>query len=207
MTLASNDLGLQARQITSAFSHSEILRVVFGAMICIYLVALDQLAVVPAIPAIAADLRAYSQLSWIVAAFLITSTVSAPIYGKLSDLYGRRRLLIICLAAFIVTSILCAVAQTLEQLIWFRALQGLGGGGLMALTQSAIADVVSPRERARYQGYLASVWAFASLSGPLVGGFIAEYFSWRLIFWINLPIGALAMWVCHTGLRRLQPPC
>ena len=194
------------RPAPSPFSHAEIMRVMFGVMICIFLAALDQTAVVPAIPAIARDLAAYTQLSWIVAAYLITSTISTPVYGKLSDIYGRRRLLITCLAVFIITSLLCATAQSLTQLIWYRALQGLGGGGLMALTQAAIADVVSPRERGRYQGYISAVWATSSLCGPLVGGLVAQHLSWRWIFWINLPIGVGAMWVCHNGLRRLSPP-
>jgi MFS family permease len=135
------------------------MRVMAGVMICILLAALDQTVVIPALPAIASELGAYSQLSWIVAAYLITSTISTPIYSKLSDIYGRRRLLIVCIALFIATSMLCAVAQSLNQLVWFRALQGLGGGGLMALTQAAIADVMSPRERGRYQGYISAVWS------------------------------------------------
>jgi EmrB/QacA subfamily drug resistance transporter len=190
----------------TALSHAEIMRVMSGVIICILLVALDQTVVIPALPAIGAELGAYSQLSWIVAAYLITSTVSTPIYSKFSDIYGRRRLLIVCIALFILTSILCAVAQSLSQLIWFRALQGLGGGGLMALTQAAIADVMSPRERGRYQGYISAVWALTSIGGPLVGGFMTQTFSWRLIFWINLPVGAVAMWACHNGLRRLSTP-
>jgi MFS family permease len=137
------------QQASLALSHAEIMRVLFGVMVCILLAALDQTVVVPALPVIGSELGAYSQLSWIVAAYLITSTISTPIYSKLSDLYGRRRLLTICIGLFIVTSMLCAIAQSLSQLIWFRALQGLGGGGLMALTQAAIADVMSPRERGR----------------------------------------------------------
>jgi EmrB/QacA subfamily drug resistance transporter len=175
-------------------------------MICVLLQAIDQTVVIPALPAIGSDLGAYGQLSWIVAAYLITSTISTPVYAKLSDVYGRRRLLIACIAIFIATSIFCATARSLDQLIWFRALQGLGGGGLMALTQAAIADVVSPRERGRYQGYLAAVWAVASVSGPLVGGFLAQSLSWRWIFWLNLPVGAVAMWTCQNGLRRLGTP-
>jgi EmrB/QacA subfamily drug resistance transporter len=182
------------------------MRVMYGAMICVLLAALDQTVVIPALPAIASDLGAYAQLSWIVAAYLITSTISTPIYAKLSDIYGRRHLLLACIAVFILTSMLCAAARSLDQLVWFRALQGLGGGGLMALTQAAIADVVSPRERGRYQGYISAVWALASVSGPLVGGFMAENMSWRWIFWLNLPIGVVAMWVCNNGLRRLSPP-
>jgi EmrB/QacA subfamily drug resistance transporter len=190
----------------SPFSHADVMRVMFGIMICILLAALDQTAVIPAVPAMASDLGSYTGLSWVVAAYLITSTISTPVYGKLSDIYGRRRLLITCLALFIVTSMLCGASRSLHQLVWFRALQGLGGGGLMALTQAAIADVVSPRERGHYQAYISAVWAIASLSGPLVGGFVAQSLSWRWIFWINLPIGAAAMWVCQNELRRISPP-
>jgi EmrB/QacA subfamily drug resistance transporter len=190
----------------SALSHAEIMRVMAGVMICILLVALDQTVVIPALPAIGSELGAYTQLSWVVAAYLITTTISTPIYSKLSDIYGRRRLLVVCIALFIGTSILCAMAQSLSQLVWFRALQGLGGGGLMALTQAAIADVMSPRERGRYQAYISAVWAVSSICGPLVGGFLAQSLSWRSIFWINLPVGSAAMWACHNGLRRLASP-
>jgi EmrB/QacA subfamily drug resistance transporter len=193
-------------EMPRTLSHADILRVMVGIVTCVFLAALDQTAVIPAVPAIANDLGAHSQLSWIVAAYLITSTVSTPIYSKLSDIYGRRRLLVICIAAFVLTSLLCGAAGSLEQLIWARALQGLGGGGLMALTQAAIADVVSPRERGRYQAYISATWALASLSGPLVGGFVAENLSWRWIFWINLPIGAAAIWACQRGLRGVSPP-
>jgi EmrB/QacA subfamily drug resistance transporter len=194
------------QQASLALSHAEIMRVLFGVMVCILLAALDQTVVVPALPVIGSELGAYSQLSWIVAAYLITSTISTPIYSKLSDLYGRRRLLTICIGLFIVTSMLCAIAQSLSQLIWCRALQGLGGGGLMALTQAAIADVMSPRERGRYQAYISAVWAITAVSGPLVGGLMTQTLSWRWIFWINLPVGLAAMWACHNGLRRLALP-
>jgi EmrB/QacA subfamily drug resistance transporter len=194
------------RPAASGLSHADLMRVMTGAMICVLLAAIDQTVVIPALPAIGSELGSYRQLSWVVAAYLITSTVSTPIYGKLSDLYGRRRLLLACIAVFVATSILCAAARSLDQLIWYRALQGLGGGGLVALTQAAIADVMSPRERGRYQGYLSAVWAVASVSGPLFGGFIAQSFSWRWIFLINLPVGVAAMWACQRGLRRFKPP-
>jgi EmrB/QacA subfamily drug resistance transporter len=189
-----------------SFSHADILRVILGVMVCIFLAALDQTVVIPALPAIASDLGAFRQLSWIAAAYLITSTISTPIYGKLSDIYGRRRMLMACIGIFIATSLLCGAVHSLNQLIFSRALQGLGGGGLMALTQSAIADVVSARERGRYQGYISAVWAITSLCGPVVGGFMVQGLSWRWIFWINLPIGVLAMWACQSALRRLPPP-
>lgn len=145
------------------------MRVIGGIILCILLAALDQTVVIPAVPAIANDLNGFGHLSWIVTAYLITSTVSTPLYGKLSDTYGRRRLLMLAIALFILASVACAMAATLEQLILFRALQGIGGGGLMSLAQAAIADVVAPRQRGRYQGYLATVWAVASIAGPLVG--------------------------------------
>lgn len=180
------------------------MRVIGGIVLCILLAALDQTVVIPAVPAIAQDLNGFGQLSWIVTAYLITSTVTTPLYGKLSDTYGRRQLLMVAIALFIVASLACALARSLEQLILFRALQGIGGGGLMSLAQAAIADVVAPRQRGRYQGYLASVWAVASVAGPLVGGWVSDHVSWRWLFWINLPLGLVAMWMCHRGLRQLQ---
>jgi EmrB/QacA subfamily drug resistance transporter len=184
-------------------THREIMRVIGGIVLCILLAALDQTVVIPAVPAIASDLNGFGHLSWIVAAYLIAATVTTPIYGKLSDIYGRRQLLTIAIGLFIVTSALCAMAQTLNQLILFRTLQGLGGGGLMALAQAAIADVVAPRQRGRYQGYLAAVWGVASIAGPLVGGYVSEHLSWRWLFWMNLPLGLLAMYSCNRGLRML----
>jgi len=189
-----------------ALSGGELVRVMIGVMLCILLAALDQTVVIPALPSIGNELNAFSGLSWIVAAYLITSTISTPIYSKLSDIYGRKRLLIICIALFVASSVLCAMAQSLAQLIWFRALQGLTGGGLMALTQSALADVMSPRERGRYQAWIAGVWAAASIGGPILGGMIAGGLSWRWIFWINLPLGIAAIWACQNGLKRLHQP-
>ena len=188
---------------TPTYSHQQILRVVTGIMLCILLAALDQTVVIPAVPAIARELNAFGHLSWIVSAYLLTSTAATPIYGKLSDIYGRRALLLPALALFIVASVLCALASNLPELIAFRALQGLGGAGLMSMAQAAIADVVSPRERGRYQGYMASMWGVASVGGPIVGGFITDHLSWNYIFWINVPLGLAAMWLCNRALRLL----
>lgn len=180
--------------------HRAVLKVLSGIVICIFLAALDQTVVIPAIPAIASSLNDHKNLSWILTAYLLASTIAAPIYGRLSDHYGRRKLLEISLSVFIVASIVCGCASSITQLVVFRALQGLGGGGLMSLAQAAIADAVSPRERGRYQGYLAGVWAVASIAGPLVGGYLADHASWRWLFWINLPLGAAALVLCRRGL-------
>ena len=184
-----------------AYTHRQVKRVVTGIMLCVFLSALDQTVVIPAVPAIAADLSAFGSLSWIVTAYLLTCTAATPIYGKLSDIYGRRAVLLPALALFIAASMLCGFAQTLPQLIAARALQGLGGAGLLSMAQAAVADVVSPRERGRYQGYLASMWGVASIAGPLVGGYVTETLSWRWVFWVNLPVGLAAMVLCDRALR------
>jgi EmrB/QacA subfamily drug resistance transporter len=188
------------------FTHREILRVLSGILLCIFLAAIDQTVVIPAVPAIAADLHGFGHLSWIVAAYLLTSTAATPIYGKLSDIYGRRALLLPAIVGFVIGSMLCGASLNLWELIAARALQGIGGGGLMAMAQASIADVVAPRERGKYQGYMASAWGIASIAGPVLGGWITDQFSWRWIFWINLPIGIVAFMLCSRGLRTLPVP-
>ena len=187
----------------TAYSHQQILRVVTGIMLCIFLASLDQTVIIPAVPAMAADLNAFGHLSWIVTAYLLTSTAATPIFGKLSDSYGRRALLLPALALFIVASMGCGFAQTLPQLIAARGFQGLGGAGLFAMAQAAVADVVAPRERGRYQGYMASMWGISSIAGPIVGGWATDHLSWRWVFWINLPVGLVAMWLCNRALRTM----
>jgi len=185
------------------YSHPQILRVISGIVLCMLLASLDQTVVIPAVPAIARDLHSYEHLAWIVTAYLLTSTAATPIFAKLSDTYGRRALMIPAIAVFIVGSGLCAISTSLPELILFRGLQGVGGGGLFAMAQAAIADVVSPRERGRYQGYLAGTWALASIAGPVIGGYVTDDLSWRWIFWFNLPLGLLAIYLCDRALRLL----
>ncbi|HUN53073.1 MAG TPA: MDR family MFS transporter [Candidatus Sulfotelmatobacter sp.] len=179
-------------------------RVIFsGLMLGMLLAPLDQTIVATALPAMARDLKSVDHLSWIVSIYLLTSTAVTPIYGKLSDLYGRKRMLQVAVGLFVAASLLCALAANMTQLIFFRALQGFGGGGLMAMAHATIADVVAPRERGRYQGYFSGVFATASVAGPALGGFFAEHLTWRWVFWINLPIGIAAIVICNAALRRL----
>ncbi len=185
------------------YSHAQILRVITGIMLCMLLAALDQTAVIPAVPAIARELRSYDHVSWVVTAYLLTSTTATPIFGKLSDTYGRRALMIPAIVIFVLASVLCAMSGNLTELIICRGLQGIGGAGLLAMAQASVADVVSPRERGRYQGYLAGTWAVASVAGPVLGGYVTEGLSWRWIFWMNLPLGLLAILLCDRALRLL----
>jgi len=186
-----------------ALSHRAVLRILSGILLGMFLAALDQTIISTALPTMAAELLGVEHLSWVVAVYLLTSTASTPIYGKLSDLYGRRSLLQGAITIFIGGSILCAIAQSMPQLIIARAFQGLGGGGLITLAHAVLADHVSPRERGRYQGYLSGVWATASVGGPVLGGFFVDHLSWRWVFWINLPVGALAYLLCWRALRHL----
>lgn len=185
------------------FSHAQVVRVLWGILPCMFLAAMDQTVVVPAVPAIAADLDGFGDLAWIVSSYLLTATAATPIYGKLSDIYGRRRLLLIGISLFGLASILCALAHSLVLLVAARALQGLGGAGLMAMSQAVIADVVSPRERGRYQGYMAGTWATASVAGPILGGWMTENLSWHWIFWVNLPVCVMAFVLSNRALRVL----
>jgi EmrB/QacA subfamily drug resistance transporter len=201
---APADLARSHADAMPNFSHKQILQVISGVLLCILLAAIDQTVVVPAVPAIAADLHGFGHLSWIVSAYLLTSTAATPIYGRLSDIWGRRAMLLPAIALFVLASILCAMSQSLWQLIAFRALQGIGGAGLMAMSQAAIADVVAPRERGKYQAYMAGTWGVASVAGPILGGWMTDDFSWRWIFWINVPIGIAAFILSDRALRLLK---
>jgi len=168
------------------------------------LASLDQNIVAVALPQIVSDLGGLSHLSWVVTSFMLTSTATTPLYGKLSDLYGRKPLFIIAILIFLAGSSLCGLAGSMTQLVVFRGIQGLGAGGLTTLAMTTVADLVPPRERGRYQGYFGAVFAFSSIAGPLLGGFITDALSWRWIFFVNLPIGFLALAFFLFGFHR--PP-
>jgi len=197
---------MQARPgeaVAVSFSHREVLVILSGIMLGMLLAGLDQTIVATALPTIARELSGVEHMSWVVSGYLLTSTAATPIYGKFSDLFGRRAMLQTAIALFLAASLLCALAGSMTQLIVFRALQGLGGGGLIAMAHATIADVIAPRERGRYQGYFSIVFATSSVAGPVLGGFFAEQLSWRWVFWINLPIGIAAILISRRALRKL----
>ncbi len=161
-------------------------------MVAMMLAAIDQTILAAAIPAIAGALGNFADVSWLASAYLIAATITAPIYGQLGDRFGRRRMLYVALALFVLASILCSLATSLAMLIATRTLQGLGGGGLMTTAQALISEQVPPRERGRYQGYFAALFATSSTLGPVLGGYLTQHASWRAIFLINVPLGIVA---------------
>jgi EmrB/QacA subfamily drug resistance transporter len=172
-----------------------------GIMLALTLASLDGNIVGPALPHIVSDLGGLSHLSWVVTGFAVASTASTPLYGKLSDQFGRRPAFFVSIGLFLLGSVLCGAAHSMTQLIGARAVQGAGAGGLIALSQTAIADLVSPRERGRYQGMVAAVFAACSVAGPLIGGIITDQLSWPWIFYINLPVGAAALAILAISLK------
>jgi EmrB/QacA subfamily drug resistance transporter len=184
-------------------NHAEVQTIIVGVLLAMLLAALDQTIVATALPTIGRELGDLEHLPWVVTAYLIASMAVTPLYGKLSDIHGRRITLLVAIGVFIVGSIACALAPTMLALIVARAVQGLGGGGLISLAQTIIADIVPPKQRSRYQGHIASVFMTASLAGPVLGGAMAEHLDWSLIFWINLPLGLVAFWMTNSLLRKL----
>ncbi len=184
-------------------SHSEILSIFAGLILAMLLAALDQTIVGPAMPTIGRALGDIEYLPWVISAYLLAATAVAPLYGKLSDIHGRRIVLLWGIGLFIAGSIACALAPTMLFLAVARGLQGIGGGGLLSLAQTIIADLVAPRERARYQGYIVTVFAASSLAGPVLGGFFAEHIHWSMIFWINVPLGLAAFLMTNDKLKKL----
>ena len=175
---------------------------VFGALMLVMLMAsLDSTIVSTALPTIAGDLGGFSRLPWVVTAYLLASTITTPVAGKLGDMYGRKLVLQVALVVFLVGSILCGLSQNMTELIVFRGLQGLGGGALMVSTQAVIGDVVSPRERGRYSGLMGAVFGISTVVGPLLGGLFVDHLSWHWIFYVNVPIGVVAFIVLQLVLH------
>jgi EmrB/QacA subfamily drug resistance transporter len=172
---------------------SEVRTILLSLMLTMFLAALDQTIVATALPTIGRQFQDVSNLSWVITAYLLASTAVAPVFGTLSDIYGRRVMIIAAMGLFIAGSVLCALAPNITVLILARGLQGLGGGGIMPVVQTVISDVVSPRERGQYQAYFSGVWMAAGIGGPVLGGVFAEHLHWSMIFWINLPIGLISL--------------
>ncbi len=178
------------------------MRLIFGALLLVLLLAsLDQTIVSTALPTIVGDLGGISQLSWVVTAYLLSSTVVGPVYGKLGDLYGRKVVLQSAIAIFLVGSALCGISQNMTELIAFRGIQGIGGGGLFVLTIAVAGDIIPPRDRGRYQGFFGAVFGVSTVIGPLLGGFFVDNLSWRWIFYINLPLGIVALAVIAVAFQ------
>jgi EmrB/QacA subfamily drug resistance transporter len=175
-------------------------------MLPMFLAVMDQTIVATALPSMAASLGGVERISWVVVSYLVAGTVAAPVYGQLGDTFGRRRMMVVALAVFIAASLLCAVSQTIETLALARVVQGLGGGGLMTLSQALIGEAVPPRERARYQGYLAAVVVCANTFGPVVGGYLTQHLGWPSIFILNLPVGLAALLLTSRLKARQGTP-
>jgi EmrB/QacA subfamily drug resistance transporter len=187
--------------VPAQLTHKQILVVFIGLMSGVLLAALDQTIVSTALPTIVGELGGLDHLSWVVTAYLLTSTVSTPLYGKLSDLYGRKQMFQAAIVIFLIGSVLAGLAQDMFQLVLFRGVQGIGAGGLMAMAFAIIGDIVPPRERGRYTGYLGSVFAVSSVAGPLLGGFFVDHLTWRWVFYINVPVAIAALLVTGSVLQ------
>lgn len=187
-------------------SKPAIRSILIALMLAIFLGALDQTIVAVSIPAISAQFKDVSQLAWVISGYMVAMTVAVPIYGKLGDLYGRRRLMLFGMGVFTLASLFCGLAQNMEQLVLARIIQGIGAGGMISVSQAIIGDIVPPRERGRYQGYFSSMYAVASVAGPVLGGYMTEYLSWRWVFLINLPLGLVAWLTAYRTLIGLPVP-
>jgi EmrB/QacA subfamily drug resistance transporter len=206
MTLEKTIQAEAAVEPQSVFSQTEVRSVITGLMMAILLGAIEQTIVAVALPMMSSELNGVDLLAWVVSGYMVAVAVSTPIYGKLGDLFGRRATLSFAVGLFLIGSVACALAQSMPMLVAARILQGLGGGGLISVAQAIIADVVAPRERGRYQGYISGAFVTAGVCGPLLGGLLTEYLSWRWIFWINLPLGLATIIITRRALARLPVP-
>jgi EmrB/QacA subfamily drug resistance transporter len=184
-------------------SKADVRNIFYGLMLGMFLSAVNQTIVATALPTIGRNFGDFESLSWVIISYLLSSTVVSPLYGKLSDIHGRRSMMLIALSLFIAGSVGCAIAPNMLSLILSRALQGVGGGGIVPLTQTTIADMVAPRDRGRYQAYIGTSWITAGVAGPALGGLLAEHLHWSLIFWLNVPFGLLALILTYRAMRRL----
>jgi EmrB/QacA subfamily drug resistance transporter len=188
------------------FNKREIRSVMIGLLLAMFLGSLDQTIVATTLSTMARDLEGWEIMSWVVSGYMITSTTVTPIYGRLSDQFGRRPLLLVAIFLFVASSIFCALADTMPMLVLGRFLQGIGGGGLRSVAMAVVADVIPPRERGRYQGYFSINFAIATVLGPVLGGLFARYLTWHWIFWINVPLGLVALALSNRQLKRLGRP-
>jgi EmrB/QacA subfamily drug resistance transporter len=184
-------------------SPREVHTILISLMLTMFLAALDQTIVATALPTIGRQFRDVSNLSWVITAYLLASTAVAPVFGTLSDIFGRRAMIITAMSLFIAGSVLCALAPNLPMLIVARGLQGLGGGGILPIVQTVISDIITPRERGRYQAYFSGVWTAAGIGGPVIGGVFAEHLHWSMIFWINVPLGVAALVLLLPRMGRI----
>ena len=190
--------------VSPYLDHAAARKIILGVLLAMMLAALDSVMVATALPTIAQSLGDIDNMSWVVTANLLSATASTPLFGKLSDAYGRRTMMLIAIGIYAAGSVACAFAPSMMMLILARALQGLGGGGLMPLVQTIIGDVASPLDRPRYQTYTSTTFIITTVAGPLLGGFIAEHLHWSWIFWVNVPLCAIAFLLTYNLLRKLQ---
>jgi EmrB/QacA subfamily drug resistance transporter len=184
-------------------THPEIRAVFYGLMLGGFLSAVNQTIVATALPTIGREFNDFQNLSWVVIAYLLSSTIVAPLYGKLADIHGRRGMMLAAVGLFIAGSALCGIAPDMPTLLAGRTLQGIGGGGIVPMVQITVADMVTPRERAHYQAYMGTAWVVAGVAGPALGGIIADHMHWSMIFWLNVPLGFLTAFLLNRSMKKL----